>query len=305
MSDPYRDLPPFSALRAFEAAARHSSFRFAADELGLTQSAISHQVSALEARIGVRLFDRTTRRVTLTDLGRLYYPHLRDAFDRMQVGTDLVRRGRRTAELRVQVYVTVAVRWLIPRLHLFQARNPSILVRFNTSALDWEFDQESADLGLICTDRPDRPGIAYQHLFDQRLVAVCRGDLVQAGMGMRQPADLVNHRLIQVYTATDDWAAWLRAAGVADLANRPATRYDSYLLAIEAALDGQGVAVAPYFLVAEDLRQGRLVRPFSIEAQQPKRWYLTCLDARIGDPSIVAFRDWLKTQIAGDPAFGN
>jgi len=303
MAAPYRDLPPISALRAFEAAARHASFRLAAEELGLTQSAISHQVSALEARIGAKLFERSTRRVTLTDLGRLYFPHLRDAFDRMQVGTDLVRRAKRTEELRVQVYVTVAVRWLIPRLHLFQARYPNILVRFNTSALDWEFDPESADLGVICTDHPDRAGVDYQHLFDQRLVAVCRGDLMQAGMGLRQPVDLVNHRLLQVYTATDDWDAWLRAAGISDLKGRLATQYDSYLLAIEAALDGQGVAVTPYFLVAEDLRLGRLVQPFPIDARQPKRWYLTCVTDRMDDNAIAVFREWLKSQVAADPMF--
>ncbi len=304
MAQPRRELPPLSALRAFEAAARHASFRRAAEELGLTQSAISHQVSALESRIGVRLFERTTRRVALTEMGRLYFPHLRDAFDRMQVGTDLVRRSRRTAELRVQVYVTVAVRWLIPRLHLFQAQHPGILVRFNTGALDWEFDPDSADLGLICTDRPDRPGVEYRHIFDQRLVAVCRRDLMQAGMGLRQPVDLVNHRLLQVYTATDDWDAWLNAAGIPDLRGRLATQYDSYLLAIEAALDGQGIAVAPYFLVAEDLRLGRLARPFAVDAPQPKRWYLTCLADRAEDSSVAAFRDWLREQVVADPIFG-
>jgi LysR family glycine cleavage system transcriptional activator len=301
----HRDLPPLAALRAFEAAARHASFRLAAEELGLTQSAISHQVSALEARIGVRLFERSTRRMALTDMGRLYFPHVRDGFDRMQTGTDLVRRGRRTEELRVQLYVTVAVRWLISRLHLFQARHPEILVRFNTSALDWEFDSDNADLGLICTDHPDRHDVEYQHLFDQRLVAVCRGDLAQAGMGLRQPVDLVNHRLLQVYTATDDWDAWLHAAGISDLRGRLATQYDSYLLAIEAALDGQGVAVAPYFLVAEDLRLGRLVSPFPIDAPQPKRWYLTCLKARAGEAAIAAFRVWLQGQIGADPIFQN
>ena len=304
MAQSGRDLPPLSALRAFEAAARHASFRMAAEELGLTQSAISHQVSALEARIGARLFERSTRRVSLTDLGRLYFPPLRDAFDRMQAGTDLVRRARRTEELRVQVYVTVAVRWLIPRLHLFQARYPGILVRFNTSALDWEFDSDSADLGLICTRHPDHPGVNYEHLFDQRLVAVCRSDLLQAGMGLRQPVDLVNHRLLQVYTATDDWDAWLRAAGIADLRGRLATQYDSYLLAIEAALDGQGVSVAPHFLVAEDLRLGRLVRAFPVDALQPKRWYLACLESRVHDSAVAAFRDWLQAQIAADPVFG-
>ena len=108
-----RDLPPLSALRAFEAAARHMSFRAAAEELGLTQTAISHQVAALEEHFATRLFDRAGRRVALSEAGRLFFPFVRDGFDRVTQGTDLLRRSRMSEDLRVQVYVTVAVRWLI------------------------------------------------------------------------------------------------------------------------------------------------------------------------------------------------
>jgi LysR family glycine cleavage system transcriptional activator len=156
-----RELPPLSALRAFEAAARHMSFRVAAEELGLTQSAISHRIAALEQHFGARLFDRAGRRIALSEPGRLLFPLVRDAFDRLAQGAELLRRARMTDDLRVQVYVTVAVRWLIPRLHRFQAANPNIVVRINTSVLDWEFDPDIADLGLICTQAPDRPRLHY------------------------------------------------------------------------------------------------------------------------------------------------
>lgn len=299
-----RDLPPLSALRAFEAAARHESFSLAAEELRLTQSAISHQISALEDRLGFSLFDRVSRRVALSDAGRLYYPHIRDAFDRMQQGTELLLRSKQANELRVQVYVTVAVRWLIPRLHYFQTDHPDIVVRFNTSAFEWEFDPEIADVGMICAARPDQPGVHYQHLFEAKLWPVCAPAVAHAGMGLRQPVDLVNHTLLQVYTAADDWKVWLEAAGISELSTRMATHYDSYLLAIQGALDGLGVAIAPHFLVAEDIRLGRLVRPFSLEVQQPAQWYLACLAERAQEKPIQVFGDWLTRQVAKDPLFG-
>ena len=204
-------------------------------------------------------------------------------------------------DLRVQVYVTVAVRWLIPRLHRFQAANPNIVVRVNTSVLDWDFDSEIADLGLVCTLDSERPGLDYDLLFEALLCPACTPPLAQAGLGLRQPVDLVNHALLQVYTTALDWQLWLDAAGVPNLKGRAAPQFDSYLLAIEAALDGQGVALAPHFMVAEDLRSGRLTRPFPIEVRQPARWYLACQSDRAGERAIEAFRTWLKTEIAADP----
>ncbi len=296
-----RDLPPLSALRAFEAAARHMSFRAAAEELGLTQSAISHQVAALEEPFATRLFDRAGRRVALSEAGRVFFPFVRDGFDRVTQGTELLRRARTSEDLRVQVYVTVAVRWLIPRLHRFQAANPSVVVRVNTSHFDWEFDPAIADLGLICTASAERAGLQYDHLFDALLFPVCTPGLAQSGLGMRQPVDLVNHALLQVYTTANDWHLWLQAAGVPDLKGRAAAQFDSYLLAIEAALDGQGVALAPHFMVTEDLKLGRLVRPFPVEVRQPARWYLVYPAERRSDRPIESFRAWLKAEIAADP----
>ena len=296
-----RDLPPLSALRAFEAAARHLSFRVAAEELGLTQSAISHQVAALEQHFGARLFERSGRRIALSDPGRMLFPLVRDGFDRLVQGAELLRRARMTDDLRVQVYVTVAVRWLIPRLHRFQSANPNVVVRVNTSVLDWEFDPDIADLGLICTPSPDRPGLQYDFLFEALLFPVCTPAVAQGGLGLRQPVDLVNHALLQVYTTANDWQLWLDAAGVSNLKGRAAPQFDSYLLAIEAALDGQGVALAPHFMVAEDLKLGRLVRPFQIEVRQPARWYLACTAERSAERAIEAFRAWLKNEVASDP----
>lgn len=299
-----RNLPSLKSLHAFEAAARHLSFRVAAEELNLTQSAISHQVAGLEERLGTTLFRRAARRVELTEAGVQLYPYLRDGFDRLAQGVGLVDRVRISGDLVVQVYVTVAVRWLLPRLYQFQAKHPDILVRLFTGQSDWEFDPITGDLGIICTRDPNRPGIHYTHLFDARLVAVCSPAVQQAGMGLRQPADLVNHAMLQVYTATEDWHDWLEEAGLPTLKGRAAPKFDSYLLAIEAAIEGQGVAVIPEFMVAPDLRSGRLIKPFAgIEVRHGARWYFACLEERVKEPRMQHFRDWLVAEVAGDPAF--
>jgi LysR family glycine cleavage system transcriptional activator len=297
-----RSLPSLTALRSFEAAARHKSFRRAAEELGITQSAVSHQIAALEDALKVTLFRRVSRGIELSEAGAQFYPYLHDGFDRIAQGAALVSRAELGGDLTVQVYVTVAVRWLIPRLHLFQARHPGILVRFHTRDFHWEFDPAFADCGIVFTTKPSNPDFHYTHLFDAWLTPICAPGIAQAGMGIRQPADLVNHALLEVYTAAEDWHAWLDAAGVPQLKGRSAAKFDSYLLAIEAALDGQGVALVPHFLAAADIKTGRLVQPFALDVLQPARWYLTCLKERAEEPRIRRFREWLVELVAEDPA---
>jgi LysR family glycine cleavage system transcriptional activator len=300
MVQPVSNLPPLASLRAFEAAARHLSFRAAADELSVTQSAISHQVAELERRLGVALFVRTNRRVELSEAGALYQPYVRDGFDRIARGTALVTLGAPARELDVQVYVTVAVRWLIPRLYSFTSEHPEVKVRLNTSHLDWEFAESESDVAVVCTDRPERPGVHATPLFDATLVAVCSPALAHAGMGLRQPADLVNHSLLQLYTAVDETHAWLTAAGVPQIKGSGTVRFDSYLLAIEAAIDGQGVAIVPSFLVGADLRTNRLVAPFDVKVPQPRGWYLMCRNEQVAQTPVRQFRDWLRAQVRDD-----
>ncbi len=285
------NVPPLASLRAFEAAARHLSFRAAADELSVTQSAISHQIAELERRLGVPLFHRRSRRVELTEAGATYQPYVREAFDRIAQGTALVTRSDTT--LDVQVYVTVAVRWLIPRLHQFTTAHPDTRVRLNTSTFDWEFDETAGDVAIVCTERPDRPGLHATHLFDAQLTAVCSPAL--------QPVDLSRQAVLQLYTAPEEAEAWLQAAGLSAVAP-PSTRFDSYLLAIEAAIEGQGIAVVPTFLVEGDLRSGRLVAPFDVTIEQPRRWYLVCRAGQQQLPHVRAFGTWLQDQISSAEA---
>jgi LysR family glycine cleavage system transcriptional activator len=287
------NLPPLAALRAFEAVARHLSFRTAADELSVTQSAVSHQVAELERRLGVSLFHRHSRRVELTEAGAMYQPYVREAFDRIAQGTSLVTLGAPARELDVQVYVTVAVRWLIPRLHSFTTAHPDVKVRLNTSHIDWDFAADESDVAIVCTDRSLRPGLHATHLFDADLVAVCSPSVVDT--------DPLHQPLLQLFTAPDECDVWLAAAGVTGDTLRGTIRVDSYLLAIEAALDGQGLAVVPWFLVGADVRNGRLAMPIDVRVEQPRRWYLVCRSDRAEQRSVVLFREWLRAQAADDP----
>ncbi|MGD9512145.1 MAG: LysR substrate-binding domain-containing protein [Geminicoccaceae bacterium] len=294
-------LPAFAALRAFEAAARHLSFREAGEELCVTHSAISHHVKELERELGGPLFWRKGRRVELTEAGATLFPVLRDAFTRIGEMTAHLRRRGDAGDLTLQVYVTVASRWLLARLHRFEAANPELRLRLSTSHRNWDFDSDHADVGMLYREPPLEPDLAYWPLFRARLIAVANPGLVQGGVGLRQPAELVNHRLLSVYTARGDWALWLAAAGVGELARHPSLMFDSYLLAIEAAIDGRGVALVPDFVAAADLRAGRLVRALPQAVPQVGSWYLVCRRERVEDGAIRRLRQWLATEVAAEP----
>ncbi|NJM29975.1 MAG: LysR family transcriptional regulator [Rhizobiales bacterium] len=175
---PRRDLPPLRALTAFEAAARLGSFRMAANELGITRSAVSHQVKGLEQRLGVQLFRRDARRAELTQLGQAYYPPVRDAFDQIETQTRAIRPPAGDNELKLQVYVTVALKWLIPRLHDFERRFPEMKVRLSTSYFDWDFDDKNVDAGFILA-RNKMPEHYYRPLFNSLLTPVCAPSRVE------------------------------------------------------------------------------------------------------------------------------
>jgi LysR family transcriptional regulator, glycine cleavage system transcriptional activator len=293
-------LPTLSALRAFEAAARYLSFREAGDELCVTHSAVSHQVKVLERDLGGPLFWRKGRRVELTEAGEALFPVLRDAFGRIGETAAHLRERSAVGDLTLQVYVTVASRWLLARLHRFEAAHPDLLLRLSTSHRSWDFDAENSDVGLIYREPPLDRALAWWPLFRARLVAVASPGLVRGGLGLRQPAELVNHRLLGVYTAQADWPLWLEAAGVGQLAGRRGPLFDSYLLALEAAIDGQGVALVPDFLAVADLRAGRVVMPFAAAPPQRGGWYLVCRKERALDGRIGSLREWLAAEVAAD-----
>mgnify|MGYP003383345088 FL=1 len=273
----------------------------AANELGITRSAVSHQVKLLEDRLGTQLFRRDARRAELTQGGQAYFPAIRDAFDQIEAQTRAIRPSVTDNELTVQVYVTVALKWLIPRLHDFERRYPDMKVRLSTSYFDWDFDDRNVDLGIILA-RNKSPGHFYRPLFKSYLVPVCAPSLLKGDTPLKKPEDLKKHKLIDVYTAEEDWQLWLDAAGVKGI--KPANRLsvDSYILAQEAAIEGRGVAMTIGPFASEEIKLGRLVQPFPMRAPNRNQWYFACHSEHRNKPKIKRFEDWLVKQVAADPA---
>jgi len=296
-------LPSLKALRAFEAAARHESFRLAAEELNVTHSAVSHLVKNLEAELAVSLFHRIGRSVRLSEAGLLYAPILKDAFERIADGTEAMRRLAANQGLVLQVYVSVAVHWMASRLGRFRRDNPDLPLVLHTAFRDWEFDPAPADAGLIYTTDPD-PRWHHMSLYRARVFPICAPDLVTDPPGLRTPGDLANHRMFQVYSNADDWHAWLEAAGAPDLAPAIGPKLDTQLLAHEATLTGEGVMLSMGPFMGRDLGDGYLKRPFDIEVEQTGAWYLVCRAELQHDPRIRRLHDWLVAEIEADPAFG-
>ena len=232
-----RTLPPLTTLRAFEAAARFLSFKAAAEELRVTQSAISHQVASLERNLGTPLFLRLPGRVELSAQGAAYFPVVQDALDRIALATDRIRETNTPASLTVQVYVTVAVRWLIPRLQGFKEAFPEVAVNLDASLLDWEFNPDRADVGFIYTRTPNRPSLSYTLLRRERLVGVCSQAIARAIKG---PGDLRNVSFLAVSGTTEDAAIWAASVGATGVSQKSAPLFDSNLLAIEAAINRAG-----------------------------------------------------------------
>jgi LysR family transcriptional regulator, glycine cleavage system transcriptional activator len=273
----------------------------AAGELGITRSAVSHQVKLLEDRLGLKLFRRDARRAELTQVGQTYFPAVRDALDQIEAQTRAIRPSINNTELTIQVYVTVAIKWLIPRLHDFERRFPDVKVRLSTSYFDWDFDERNVDVGIVLA-RNKGPGHHYRPLFQSFLVPVCAPSLLHGPNPLRKPQDLKNHKLIDVYTAEEDWQLWLEAAGVKNVKSDNRLAVDSYILAQEAAVEGRGVAMTIGPFATEEIKMGRLAQPFDLPVRHRHQWYFACRTEDRNKPKIKRFEDWLAKQVAADPS---
>jgi LysR family transcriptional regulator, glycine cleavage system transcriptional activator len=289
-----RALPSLTGLRTFEAVARHGSFRRAAAELNITESAVSHQIAALEASLDARLFTRMPGGAKLSASGEILFPFMREAFDQIENGTALLRRDQSEGGLTLQIYVTLAVRWLIPRLHRFRSAHPDIRLAIDSSLMEWDFVPKAADMGIVYAQAPKRAGMDYVLLMETHLVLVCSPGL---GRKISAAKDLSKFTALEVSTAPGDLNDWFTG----DRRGRPETveKFDSYLLAIEAAIDGQGLMVAPELLVRSDLLARKLVQPMKMKIKQRGGWYLAYLSRRRNDRRIQAFRKWIDYEIRG------
>jgi len=294
-----RYLPPLNSLRAFEAAARHCNFRKAANELSVSQSAISHQLKLLESKLGVELFHRSVHSVELSEAGHLYYPVLRDAFDRMSDVTERISLNTKSTLLTVQVYVTFATAWLIPRLSDFQNKHPDIQVNINTTHIDVDFEHSDVDV-CVFMGYKDQANVQYDYLFTSEIYPVCGPGLLAKAKTLKHPEDLLKQNLLYINHAEQDWSNWFSAAGVNADNQSAAIRFDSYSLALDAAIDGAGVALALSPFGTSDVNAGRLVKPFDIQAKAYGDWYLAYRENRGKSEKVIAFQNWLLDQIQND-----
>ena len=290
-----RRLPPLNALRAFEAAARHLSFTKAAEELYVTQAAVSHQVKALEAALGVQLFRRLNRRLMLTDAGQLYLPALTEAFDGIDAATARLRADEDAGRLSVSVANSLAAKWLLPRLPRFRERHPEIDVEVSASDRLVEFGRDNVDMG-IRYGLGDYPGLKVDPLLEDTVFPVCSPTLRDGQPPLRAPADLEHHTLLHDDVRTGEapsWRTWLAAAGVAGVDPSRGPRYSHSSLVLQATIEGQGVALGRSSLVSLDLEAGRLVQPFGPTLPSHYACYVVSPVATAERPKIKAFRDWL------------
>lgn len=292
-----RTLPSLVSLRTFEAAARHGSFRRAAEELSVTESAVSHQIAALEASLDTQLFARTPGGARLSHSGEILFPFLREAFDQIENGTALLRRDQSQDGLTLQIYVTLAVRWLIPRLHRFRLAHPDIRLALDSSIMDWDFVPKAADMAIVYARAPAHDGVEYVHLLDMHLVLVCCPKLRRK---IASAKDLSRFTALEVSSAPNqpnDLDTWFTEV---DQRKRPGIveKFDSYILALEAAINGQGLMVAPDLMVERDLVSGRLVQPMAIKVKQPGGWYLAYLKRKRTHRGVQTFRKWLQEEFS-------
>jgi LysR family glycine cleavage system transcriptional activator len=291
-------LPSLNGLRAFEAAARHLSFTSAAAELNVTQTAISHQIKRLEEELGLRLFIRQNRALTLTPQGRDYLPGIRAAFNDLRLATDRLKRTNNGHVLTISTLASMASKWLLPRISAFQGAHPDIDVRITTSTNMVDFKSGDVD-AAIRYGRGQWPGLRADWLTADDLFPVCSPTLLTGNKPLQKPEDLARFTLLHSSGGyDDDWRLWLTAAGLpTDISKQPGLSFDMIFMTLQAAIDGLGVAVGRTTYVEGDLASGRLVVPFDIRLPADAGFYLVSPEASADTPKLKAFRDWLISQI--------
>jgi LysR family glycine cleavage system transcriptional activator len=295
-----RRLPPLNALRAFEAAARHLSFTKAADELSVTQTAISHQVRLLEEHLQVRLFRRLTRRIELTAEGRLLLPGLSEGFDRLAEAVASVEQRGEERCLTVSVTPSFGSKWLVGRLPRFWRSHADIDLRLHHSMDLVQFGRDEVDMA-VRYGSGHWPGLAADYLLSVDLVPVCSPALLEKGPRLETPADLAQHVLLHEEDY-EEWAQWLTIAGVEDVEVRRGPVLDDGWVMLQLAIDGAGVALGSHALVADDLAAGRLVSPFDFRLSTDAAYYVVYPQGALNDAKARAFRDWLLQEASAAPA---
>lgn len=297
------NIPGTRALKTFEAAARHLNFTRAADELGLTPAAVSHQIKEIEDQLGVVLFTRTSRSIRLTEGGVVLLEAAVDALDLLtRAAARAGKMGRGMALLKLTLSPTFASKWLMPRLLGFRKAHAAIELRFDITDTVRDFDLDDVDVG-IRFGAGKYPGLRSHRLFDDVVIPVCSPALLAGDLPLREPRDLLNHTLCHVDWTLQGltwptWTMWMAAAGIENFDDSRCLVFDDSAHAVQAALDGTAVALADFAMVASDLSAGRLLRPFDLGIRYGPEfaYFLVYPERSADDPRIASFREWMMGQ---------
>jgi DNA-binding transcriptional LysR family regulator len=295
-------LPPLNALRAFEASARHGSFVGAAEELHVTQGAISRHVKLLEEHLKVPLFRRLPRGLELTPAAHKLLPKISASFDLIVQATQDLAAS--THELKIIAANTLANRWLIPRLADFKKLHPDLQISVGIFRSRYEeFYRGNYDVGIVCseTDRKRPPDLEAILIRRERLTPVCAPAVLNGEAPLREPLDLKDHTLIHPDPDIYDWRKWLDQAGLSHAIDcRQGQTYETMEMAVRAAVQGLGVAIADLHLIREELASGALVAPFDVVVSDNTGYFLVCQRGRLAEPNIATLRDWLIAEAKRD-----
>ncbi|MGJ8692157.1 MAG: transcriptional regulator GcvA [Thalassotalea sp.] len=291
-------LPPLNALRAFEASARHLSFTRAADELFVTQAAVSHQIKSLEEYLGIKLFMRKNRALLLTEEGQAYFLDIKDVFNSILEATEkLLARGAK-GSITLSLPPSFAIHWLVPRLNAFNLLHPDIDIRIK--AIDQHDGLLTEDVDVaIYYGRGQWPKIKSDKLHTEYLIPVCSPLIFNGPKPLDEPADLINHTLLHD-TSRRDWKRWFKQLDMkaVNVNHGPIFSHSSMIL--QAAIHGQGVALAHNILAKPDIEAGRLICPFSDVLVNKSAYYVVCRENQADVGKIAAFRQWILETVENE-----
>ncbi len=299
-----RHIPGLQSLKAFDASARLLSFTKAAQELNVTPAAISHQIKELEELTGVTLFHRTSRHMQLSRAGMILKPAIAEALEGLTDALQRIRQLENPMQVRVTASPSIAAKWLVPRLDRFLDAVPGADVRIDVSSSVLDLERDDVDVAIRFGDGI-YPGLSVDKLFHDVLFPVCSPGLLQEGKPLREPRDLLQFTLIHLeYEAQGavwpNWRMWMLAAGIKDFNDTRGLHFSQTSLAIQAAIDGHGVALGDSTLVGDDLAAGRLVKPFELALKSPAQFAYHLITRRdtADRPMIKTFRNWILAEAA-------
>ena len=291
-----RRLPPLNSLRMFEAAGRLLSFTEAARELNVTQAAVSHQIKVIEEYLGLSLFDRYPRRLALTEQGKALLPDVTEAFDRVSAAIAEIGGQGYSNKISVRLGPSFAARWLSPRLKYFWLQHPEIdLSLFHVANAPTDFEREDIDIAVTYGDG-DWPGVVAERLLPLDFFPICSPAFLNNDKPLTDLANLRYYTLLHD-AGHEGWQDWLALAGLEDVNPDKGNIIDDTNVLIQAAIDGQGIALGSSAFIQDLLDSGRLVRPFDITLVNDNAYYVVCPPSHLKNPAVQAFREWLLSLV--------